>query len=185
MEVPRLGVESELQQPWPFRFQAGCLQPKPQLRATPILNLLMEAGDQTHILMDASRVWSHWATVGTLETHRCFALFFSYFSLHSSLMWPAGDMTSTPSATCLPHFPLLSVPMPGRVHSEPNLPAPRHTSLCETPATQGMLSSLAIEPLSCGTKTGEIPFLFTSFTAIVFFSCIIMHTMIDRWMTDW
>ena len=45
MEVPRLGVESEL-------------RPTPQPQQHEILNPLSEARDRTHILMDTSRICS-------------------------------------------------------------------------------------------------------------------------------
>ena len=44
------------------------LQPTPQLTATPILNPLSRARDQTLILMDASWVGYCWATMGTQES---------------------------------------------------------------------------------------------------------------------
>ena len=52
LEVPRLGVESEL-------------QPMPQPQQHGILNPLSKAMDQTHILMGTSQVHYHWATTGT------------------------------------------------------------------------------------------------------------------------
>jgi len=66
MEVPRLGVKSELHlhatatatrlylRPIYYSSQQGC-----------ILNPLREAKDQTWVLMDTSQVCFHWATTGT------------------------------------------------------------------------------------------------------------------------
>ena len=59
MEVPRLGVESELQLP---AYATATAMPDPShifnlhhtSRQCHILNPLIEAGDQTHILVDAS-----------------------------------------------------------------------------------------------------------------------------------
>ena len=71
MEVPRLGVKSELQLPayttatatWnPGRI---CDHSSRQLQ---ILNPLREARDQTHNLMVPNRIHFHCATTGTLQT---------------------------------------------------------------------------------------------------------------------
>ena len=63
MEIPRLGVESELQLPdySTATAMAGSephLQPTPQLMATQILKLLGEARDLTCILMNPR--WVHY-----------------------------------------------------------------------------------------------------------------------------
>ena len=42
-----------------------CLQPTPRSWQRRIFNPLREARDQTHILMDASQICFHWATMGT------------------------------------------------------------------------------------------------------------------------
>ena len=70
MEVPKLGIELELQLPayttataildLSYICDLGCSQ---------ILNPLSEARDWTHILMDTSRVLTFWATTGTLLLH--------------------------------------------------------------------------------------------------------------------
>ena len=62
MEVPRPGVESELQQPafatatWDLSHICDLYHSPQQQR---ILNLLREARDRTHILMDAGQVHYH------------------------------------------------------------------------------------------------------------------------------
>ena len=69
MEVPRLGVKSELQL---LAYATATATPDldhicdstPQLMATPDLNPLNEARGWTHILMDTSQ--PNWATTGTL-----------------------------------------------------------------------------------------------------------------------
>ena len=55
MEIPRLGVESELQLP-AYTTATEMRDPRPT-----------EARDRTHILMDTSQIHFHWATMGTLE----------------------------------------------------------------------------------------------------------------------
>ena len=55
---PRPGVIAELQLLAYARSEL-CLQPTPQLKATPILNPLSEARDQTRIVMDPTRVCYH------------------------------------------------------------------------------------------------------------------------------
>ena len=70
MEVPRLGVESELQLPvyttatatWDLSRICSLRHGSWQHR---ILNWLSEARDWNCILMDPSRVHDHWATKGT------------------------------------------------------------------------------------------------------------------------
>ena len=70
MEVPRLGVESELQQP-AYSMATATLDPshlfdlRCSLRQCQILNPLSRARDWTRILMDTS--WAHycWTTTGT------------------------------------------------------------------------------------------------------------------------
>ena len=58
-----------------------CLQPTPAMSAVSwILNPPREARDQTHILMDTSRVCYHWSTMGT-------ALFWAFQSLFSLGLW--------------------------------------------------------------------------------------------------
>ena len=67
MEVPRLGVESELQ-PQHSHSNAGSelhLQLIPQLVACWILNPLSEARDGTHILTDTSQIHFLYTTMGT------------------------------------------------------------------------------------------------------------------------
>ena len=86
MEVPRLGVESELQQ----SIHATAV-PKPDTRhicdlhhssqQCQILNPLSEAGDWTHILRDASWVCYCWATTELLN-HSI------YFSMHMPIPNP-------------------------------------------------------------------------------------------------
>ena len=70
MEVPRLGVKSELQLP---AYTTATAIPDPSRifdlhhssQEHGILNPLSEARDQTRILMNTSRVHYHRATVGT------------------------------------------------------------------------------------------------------------------------
>ena len=59
MEVPRLGVESDLQMPAYTIAYMGSephLQPTPHLTATPDPYPLSEAWDRTYILMDSSQI---------------------------------------------------------------------------------------------------------------------------------
>ena len=69
MEVPGLGVELELQLP-AYTTATATLDPSCVFNLHHsswqhrILNLLIEAGDLTRILMDISRVCSHCATMG-------------------------------------------------------------------------------------------------------------------------
>ena len=70
MEVPRLGVELELQLPayvtaiaMPDSSHVYNLHHSSQQSS--ILKPLGKAKDRTHILLDASQVRYHWATVGT------------------------------------------------------------------------------------------------------------------------
>ena len=63
MEAPRLGVESGAVATGLHHSHSNTrsephLQPTPQLMATPILNSLSEAWDQTCIVMDASQIVS-------------------------------------------------------------------------------------------------------------------------------
>ena len=70
MEVPRLGVQSELQLP---AYTTATATPDPSCifnlhhssRQCQILNLLSGARDWTRILMDTSWICFHWATTGT------------------------------------------------------------------------------------------------------------------------
>ena len=70
MEVPRLWVKSELQL---LGYTTAIARQDLSLvcelhhssRQCQILNPLSEAGDQTQILMDTSRIHFHWATMGT------------------------------------------------------------------------------------------------------------------------
>ena len=70
MEVPRLGVKLELQLP---AYTTATATQDPILvfdlhyssRQCPVLNPLSKVRDQTHILIDASRVRYHRATMGT------------------------------------------------------------------------------------------------------------------------
>ena len=70
MEVPRLGVELQLQL-LAFNTATEVLDPSHicdlchSLWQCQILNPLSEARDCTHILMDTSQVCYHWATMGT------------------------------------------------------------------------------------------------------------------------
>ena len=73
LEVPRLGIESELQLPACTKDTAKldpCLlwdlyHRSQQLLNHWILNPLREAKDWTHILMDTSQIHFPWATMGT------------------------------------------------------------------------------------------------------------------------
>ena len=72
MEVPRLGVETELQQPayttaTVTRDLSRACDLRHGSQQRRILNPLREARHQTHILMDTSWVCYPWATAGTLE----------------------------------------------------------------------------------------------------------------------
>ena len=69
MEVPRVGVESELQL---LAYATATATPDPShvcnLRSSQqhrILNPLSKASDQTHILIETSQVCYPWATAGT------------------------------------------------------------------------------------------------------------------------
>ena len=70
MEVPKLGVESELQL---LAYSTATVTPDPSqvcdLHHSSgerwLLNALIEARDWTHILVDTSRVRYRWATTGT------------------------------------------------------------------------------------------------------------------------
>ena len=71
MEVPRLGFESEMQL---LAYTTATAMPDPSCICNlhnsswqcQILNLLSEARDQTRVLMDASQIRFHWATMGNL-----------------------------------------------------------------------------------------------------------------------
>ena len=71
MEVPRLGVQSEL---WPLAYTTRTPPPDPshicELHHSSqqrwILNLVSKARDRTRILMDTNQIRSHWAMMGTL-----------------------------------------------------------------------------------------------------------------------
>ena len=71
MEIPRLGVESELQLPAHTRVTAMqdpshvCDLHWRMVGNAMILNPLSEARDRAHILMDPSWVHYHWAMLGT------------------------------------------------------------------------------------------------------------------------
>ena len=70
MEVPRLGVELELQLP---AYTTATAMPDPSCvckvhcssQQSRILNPLIEAGDRTRIFIDTSQVFICWATMGT------------------------------------------------------------------------------------------------------------------------
>ena len=70
MEVPRPGIQSELQPPVYTTATAAldlsylCDLHYSSLQHQ-ILNLLSEARDQTHVPMDTSQVCFYWATTGT------------------------------------------------------------------------------------------------------------------------
>ena len=69
MEVPRLGVELELQL---LAYTTATAIPDPKcVQQCWILNPLREARDRTYILMNTSRISFHWATVGTASL--CFS----------------------------------------------------------------------------------------------------------------
>ena len=80
MEIPRLGVESELQlltyttatSMW-GPSHVGDLRHGSQQHRIP--NPLNEVRDETGILMDTSRIHCHWATTGTPAWFFCFVLF--------------------------------------------------------------------------------------------------------------
>ena len=69
MEVPRLGVKSDLQLPaYATAMAMGSepwLQPTPQLMATLDPHPLSEALDQTHIFMDTNWICFRCTTMGT------------------------------------------------------------------------------------------------------------------------
>ena len=70
MEVPRWGVESELQLPAYTTARATrnlrrVCDLYPSLRKRQILNRVSKARDWTHILMDINWIHYHWATMGT------------------------------------------------------------------------------------------------------------------------
>jgi len=98
MEIPRLGVELQLQ--LPAYITATATQDLSHVcdlhhssRQHQILNIPSKARDRTHVLMDTSQICFHWATRGTpfssflvclhpwsiwnIPTHQCF--FFSFF----------------------------------------------------------------------------------------------------------
>ena len=70
MDVPRLGVKSELKL---LAYTTATAMPDPNLvcnlyHSSPqhqIQNPLSQARDRTHILVDTSRVCYHWAMMGT------------------------------------------------------------------------------------------------------------------------
>ena len=70
MEIPRLGVESELQL-LAYATATARVGSEPSLPPTPQLTALLdpyplrEASDQTHILMDSSQIHFHCAMKGT------------------------------------------------------------------------------------------------------------------------
>ena len=73
MEVPRIGVESELQLPaytiaTPMQDPNCICNLLHSLWQCRILNPLSKARDQTYILMDTSQVFYHCTTTGTLRT---------------------------------------------------------------------------------------------------------------------
>ena len=82
MEVPRLGVESELQLP---AYATATAMPDPNhicnLNSNSqqcwILNLLSKARDQAHVLMDTSRIRYLWATRG-MSIHSFHPFVFSW-----------------------------------------------------------------------------------------------------------
>ena len=94
MEIPRLGVQLELQLP---AYTTATATPDPtricdlhhSSRQSWILNPLSKAWDRTCILMDTSQICFHWATRGTLG--KLFLISFSYTFLvpgHSLSFFP-------------------------------------------------------------------------------------------------
>ena len=81
MDIPRLGVEWELELP---AYTTATAMPDPSCICDlnhsswqrQILNPLIEAKDQTHILLYTSRIRYCWATVGTPYT-----VYFLYVSI--------------------------------------------------------------------------------------------------------
>ena len=94
MEVPRLGVESELQLPayttvtamwdWICACNLHCSS-----RQHRILNPLSEAKDWTHGPMDPSLVGYHWATMGTPQSSSFVLSWGPWFC--PMWTWSAGD----------------------------------------------------------------------------------------------
>ena len=130
MGVPRLGIESELQQP---AYTTATATGDPSCICDLhhrswqcwILNLLSKARDWTFVLMDASQIRFHWATIGTpyfgilktwgglcipiktyisfylcnLETYfKCTSLLFSFLAIswHKEFLGRGSD----PSCSC-------------------------------------------------------------------------------------
>ena len=93
MEVPRLGVESELQLP-AYTTATAMLDPSHacdlqrsswQLR---ILDPLSKARDRTCVLIDPRRVHYCWATVGTLQVTNFEKDYLYHMFIHSSTYLP-------------------------------------------------------------------------------------------------
>ena len=85
MEVPRLGVEMELQLP---AYTTVTAMPDPShiyklhqsTQQCWILNPLNGATDQMHVFMDSSQVLYHWATMGTPSySHFIFGFLASFY----------------------------------------------------------------------------------------------------------
>ena len=107
MEVPRLGVESELQLLACSHSHSNAgskpyLQPILQLTATPDpFDPLSESRDRTHVLMDTSQACSHWATTGTpaqFNINLGFLSFFLFWLPHG--IWSPQGQGSDPSHGC-------------------------------------------------------------------------------------
>ena len=115
MEVPRPGVESELQLPATATATPDlshiCDQHCSSWQCRILINPQSGARDWTYILMDTSCIRYHWATMGTPD--QCF-LKFSWGIALSDLLWKslkleeeAEDRTAFPEGTPRPriHYP--------------------------------------------------------------------------------
>ena len=98
-EVPRLGVEWELQLP---AYTTATAMPDPSCncdlhqssRQRPILNPLSEARGQTWVLVDTSQLRFHWATMGTSDSGvltLAFLLLLENINSNSALFKPGAN----------------------------------------------------------------------------------------------